>query len=80
MVHFRKGENTQPGSAESGSPWYETEDPAAIIAWARDHLVKDLEETADDLRREASFIDGKASLLFDMMSAVAKRLSGGVGQ
>lgn len=65
------------GSEASGHPeppWYETNDPAVVVAWARDYIVKDLETTADSLRSKADFIDGKASLLFDMMTAVATRL------
>lgn len=62
------------GEAHLEPPWYETNDPAVVIAWARDYIVADLEQTADDLRRKADFIDGKARLLFDMMGAVVERL------
>lgn len=59
----------------AGANWYEDAAPRAVIEWARDYIVKDLESSADDLRQKADFIDGKASLLFDMMSAVAGRAS-----
>lgn len=66
-----------PGETEaaSGAEWYKAAAPAEVIAWARDYIVKDLEESADDLRSKAAFLDGKASLLFDMMTAVAEGMT-----
>jgi hypothetical protein len=68
MVHF-PAENTHHTEAHPAGQWYDECSAPEAIAWVRDYLVKDLEESADSLLRRADFIDGKASLLFDIMTA-----------
>jgi hypothetical protein len=35
--------------------------------WFAEHFVRDMEESADELRREADFLDGKSALLREQM-------------